>query len=123
MRIRTLDKIAGRTEEILRQRGVEDPKPIGPKALLPALEAASEESDETLQNMWASLLANAMDPDKDISLQQVFIDTLKQFEPIDALVLQEIAKDDPGELLNAVDLALALSRRESLLSVSLGQAQ
>ncbi len=38
--------------------------------------------------MWAELLANAMDPNKDTSLQRVFIETLKQFEPIDAFMLQ-----------------------------------
>jgi len=94
LRLRNLDKISRKTEEILRKRGVEDPEPIGPKALLPALEAASEESDETLQDMWAELLANAMDPNKDTSLQRVFIETLKQFEPIEALVLQKIAQSE-----------------------------
>ncbi len=87
LRIRNLDKISRKTEEILRKRGVEEPEPIGPKALLPALEAASEETDETLQDMWAELLANAMDPDHDVSLQHIFIDTLKQLEPIDVRIL------------------------------------
>ena len=90
LRIRNLDKISRKTEEILRDRGVEDPEPIGPKALLPALEAASEETDETLQDMWANLLANAMDPNKDTSLERVFSDTLNKFEPIDALMLQTV---------------------------------
>ena len=73
LRIRNLDKISRKTEDILSERGVEDPEPIGLKTLLPALEAASEETDETLQEMWAELLANAMDPNKDTSLQRVFI--------------------------------------------------
>ncbi len=118
LRIRTLDKIARKTEEILRNRGVDEPEPIGPKALLPALEAASEESNETLQDMWANLLANAMDPGKDTSLQRVFIETLKQFEPIDALVLQNLAKRHPDEVLDAEDLASALTCRETLISLS-----
>ena len=84
LRIRVMDKISRKTEEILRKRGVENPEPIGPKALLPALEAASEETDETLQDMWANLLANAMDPNKDTSLQRIFIEALGQMEPIDA---------------------------------------
>ena len=88
LRIRNLDKIARKTEEILRTRGVEDLESIGPRALLLALEAASQETDETLQDNWANLLANAMDPNKDTSLQRVFIETLREFEPIDALLLQ-----------------------------------
>lgn len=90
LRIRNVDLLARNTEEILRRRGVEDPKPIEPKALIPALEAASETSDETLQGMWANLLANAMDPNTDTSLERVFSDTLNQFEPIDALMLQTV---------------------------------
>ena len=103
MRLRNLDKISCKTEDILHKRGVEDPEPIGPKALLPALEAASEETDETLQDMWANLLANAMDPNSDTALQRVFTETLKQFEPIDALMFQRM-----GEL-SLVDEADALA--------------
>ncbi len=88
LRIRNLDRISRKTEEVLRDRGVEDPEPIGPKALLPAQEAASEETDGKLQGMWANLLANAMDPNSDTALLRVFTETLKQFEPIDALVFQ-----------------------------------
>ena len=118
LRIRNLDKISRKTEEILRERGVEDPEPIGPKALLPALEAASEEIDETLQDMWGTLLANAMDPGKDTSLQRVFIEALKEFEPIDALVFRQMAQKSPQEALEPKDLAERLSGRETLVTVS-----
>ena len=118
LHIRNLDKISRKTEEILRQRGVEEPEPIGPKALLPALEAVSEEGDETLQDMWASLLANAMDPNKDTSLEQLFIDTLGQMEPIDVLAFKTMAEKAPHEALNNKDLAERLDRRETRVAVS-----
>ncbi len=118
LRLRNLDKISRKTEEILRKRGVEDPEPIGPKALLPALEAASEESDETLQDMWAELLANSMDPNKDTSLRRVFIETLKQFEPIEALVLQKIAQSEREAGLDVLRLREALTMRETQVFVT-----
>ena len=118
LRIRNLDKIARKTEEILRDRGVEDPAPIGPKALLPALEAASEETDETLQDMWANLLANAMDPNKDTSLQHLFIDTLRQMEPIDVLIFKTMAEKAPNEALGSQDLMERLACRKTLAAVS-----
>ncbi len=122
LRIRNLDKISRKTEEILRERGVEDPVPIGPKALLPALEAASEENDETLQGWWASLLANAMDPNKDTSLQRVFFETLKQFEPIDAFVLERLSQFDPkASGYDARQITNGLKLRATLAAVSLGR--
>lgn len=118
LRIRNLDKIVRKTEETLRARGVEDPEQISPKALLQDLEAASEEADETLRDMWANLLANSMDPNKDTSLQHIFIDTLKQMEPIDALILRETAGKSPKLSVDVKDLASRLNRRETLVTVS-----
>ena len=92
LRIRNLDKISRKTEDILSERGVEDPEPIGLKALLPALEAASEETDETLQDMWANLLANAMDPSRKVSPRRVFTEKLKEFDPPDVLVFSHMGK-------------------------------
>ena len=118
LRLRNLDKISRKTEEILRERGVEDTEPIGPKALLPALGAASEEIDETLQDMWANLLANAMDPNKDTSLQRVFTEALKQFEPIDALVLDAAVRNFRDKMFGGGGTAELISKRSSLASIS-----
>lgn len=72
---------------ILKRRGVETMKPLRPSVALPAFEAASVETDETLQEMWATLLANAMDPNNEISLRLEFIETLKVLHPRDAWAL------------------------------------
>ena len=87
LRQHTLTGILRAAFEKLHARGVETAKPIRPGPGKEAFEAASLETDETLQDMWVELLANAMDPDRDVSLQRIFIDTLKQFEPIDAHIL------------------------------------
>src|ERR1035438_3080001 len=42
-----------------------DPQKIPEKIWIPAVQAVSLEDDETLQDTWASLLANAANPDVD----------------------------------------------------------
>ncbi len=109
-RIRNWHRISQKTFNKLDQRGVEQMEPLNAKVIVPLLEAASNEGDETLQDMWAELLANAMDPDCDVSLQRVFIDTLKQFEPIDArifsayLELGEYQQQTPKKLAPGIGL-------------------
>ena len=125
LRLRNLDKISRKTEEILRKRGVEEPEPIGPKALLPALEAASEESNETLQDMWAELLANAMDPNNNNILRQIFIETLKKLDLLDALVFQQLAQtlqQLQGQNYGAItpeDLVPIVNMRKTQIEMSL----
>lgn len=92
LRTRNLDRLRRKTEEILRQRGIDQPKSIDPKVAIPAFEAASMETNEELQDLWANLFANAMDPTKDVYLRHIFIETLKQFEPIDVLLLNAVVK-------------------------------
>jgi hypothetical protein len=54
------------------------------------LEAAENETQELLRELWARLIATATDPAKAQSVQRRFVDTLKKFEPLDALLLQHV---------------------------------
>jgi hypothetical protein len=47
-----------------------EPQPVEPKILLPLVQAASLESDPTLADKWAALLANAADPAKKVEIPQ-----------------------------------------------------
>ncbi len=114
----TLTGILRAVFEKLRKRGVETAKPIRPGPGKEAFEAASLETDETLQDMWATLLANAMDPNKDTSLQRIFIEALRQMEPIDALVFKTMAEKAPNEALGSEDLMERLGCRKTLAAVS-----
>ena len=118
LRQHTLTGILRAAFEKLRAREVETAKPIRPGPGKEAFEAASMETDETLQDMWAELLANAMDPNKDTSLQRIFIEALKQMEPIDALVLRTMAEKAPNEALGSQDLMERIGYRETLAAVS-----
>lgn len=64
--------------------------PLAPRIGLPMLEAAVNEDDETLQDMWAELIARSVDPCTSSDVRRCFIDTLKQVEPLDAKVLHAL---------------------------------
>ena len=127
LRQHTLTGILRVTFEKLRVRGVEKARPIRPGPGKEAFEAASIETDETLRDMWAELLANAMDPNSEFSLQHVFIEALKHFEPLDALVFRQAGEvlSKEGELpkdsfFTVESLAQHFNLRRSQLELSAG---
>lgn len=68
-----------------------EPKPIEPKLLIPMVQAASLETDNTLTEKWAALLANAADPAPRETVQPGFAEVLRQLTPIDARVFDVLA--------------------------------
>jgi hypothetical protein len=84
-----LEKVWERTKKINQDRGAE-PQTPSPKLALPILAAAANETSEDLQDLWARLLAAAMDPTRQARVRQGFIATIGQMDPIDAMVLQTI---------------------------------
>jgi Abortive infection alpha len=91
VRIRNLSKLEERTERILRERNVEA-EPVSPSLALPLFAAARDETREELQELWAHLLAAAMDPSRRSLVRRDLIDIVKQMEPLDVRVVQALAK-------------------------------
>jgi hypothetical protein len=92
-RILAQDWYARRVSQKLRERNLKDEelKAVPPNIAVALLEAAQDESRDELKEIWASLLANAMDPNRTSRVRLEFIGTLKQLNPLDALVLRELA--------------------------------
>lgn len=67
-------------------------QPVEEKILYPLLQAASLESDSTLAEQWAALLANAADPTQNIQVLPGFAEVLRQLTPTDAIILAHIYK-------------------------------
>jgi hypothetical protein len=88
---RTRRRLAERAEAKLRERGVVGPRLPSPTVLLPLLEAAERETRDELAEVWASLLATAMEPGRERHIRRAFFDTLAMLEPPDALVLAATA--------------------------------
>ena len=91
LRAKMLETVWQKTKKTLEDRGVEDRQPPSLKADLPILAAAADETNENLQDLWAKLLAAAMDPSRTRHFRQSFIETIRKMDPTDVIVLHAVA--------------------------------
>ncbi len=85
--------LATKTEERLRERGIETTVPIAPKMAIPLIENATLEDDDELHTLWANLLANAMDPSKAHEVKHIHVSILNEMEPLDVRILSQFATE------------------------------
>lgn len=116
-RIRNLDAMMRRTEAILRERDARPVDQLSPNIATELLSGAQEESRDELIELWARLLANALDP-KLNSVRRSFIAAVKAMDPLDAVVLHFVYEGRFCALTAAAVLRTALqvqrrSARES----------
>ncbi|MGA2569371.1 MAG: Abi-alpha family protein [Terracidiphilus sp.] len=89
-RAKNLVSTLRRTERILGDAGL-PANAVPTRLLLPIIEASSVENTETLQGMWAGLLATASQQTDSVSPS--FIETLKQLTPDEARHLEVICQE------------------------------
>ena len=94
-------------QQLLRDRGVKEPIEPSPSILIPLLSAAVDEDREVLKALWARLLANACDPNRKDRVRQSFIELLKKFDPLDAVVLELLGTVSGAPQPNARDYVRA----------------
>jgi hypothetical protein len=94
-RAENMAEIAAKARERLRVRGVKNAEPISLTLALPLLRAASDESRDELQALWARLLASAMDPKRARMVRREFIETIIRFAPIDAIIMKRLYNEAP----------------------------
>lgn len=81
-------RLRDRCLEIIRERKLEGHfNVVSPKLALPIIENASLEENDELQDLWANLLASALDPNFKGAIRTAYINIIKQLEPIDVHVL------------------------------------
>ena len=84
-------------DKILTRRNVKQTQPVSPSLAIPLLRGAYDESRPELQELWAALIASAMDPKRVGRVRLSFIETLRRFDPLDAMVLQK-RYEQPGDM-------------------------
>jgi hypothetical protein len=89
-RAQNLVSTVQKTERILREAGL-PANAVPTRLLLPIMEASSVENTETLQEMWAGLLATASQHTDSVSPS--FIETLKQLTPDEVRHLETICQE------------------------------
>jgi hypothetical protein len=117
-RDRRLDEIARKTKKILKDRDVAEQQELPEDIAIPILEAAQGEPRDELQELWARLLANAMDPKRSNNVRANFIDTIRQFEPVDARILFHVQSLSEGDWPMTDEIANSLKIRESTAELS-----
>ena len=98
-RVRNWVNVVKKTQRILAEAHI-SPEAVPPRLFLPILEASSIESDETLQDLWAGVLASASEESD--SLSPSFIETLKQLTPAEAKALNKYF--DPNKFKKSIRL-------------------
>jgi hypothetical protein len=100
-----------RAREILAKRDVkvvsEDARPEHIDHLL---NAAKDASDPNIKELFARLLASAVDPARKKNYRPEFADVVRQLEPLDALVLKEFARPGSNPSLWRNEIAAAVGR-------------
>lgn len=83
-------RLMQRAEQLRKEVGISQLRPLPFKVAIPLLEAAAIEDDAYLQDMWAKLLVNAANPEKEIEITRSFITILEQLTPFKARLLEMI---------------------------------
>lgn len=127
-RKRNQERLKENTKRILEGRGVSpNQDAASPVLFIAVCEAAMDEDRPELQDIWARLLAAAVDPNRANQVRSNFIAIVKQLDPLDALVLTKFspqiaqpARNTIAQLLNKspdeVEVAMVNLQRLNLVS-------
>jgi hypothetical protein len=91
LRCSNLLMIQDRVDAKLKNRALQGKTiPVPLRLAYPMLQAASLEDDEILQELWANLIANAMDPAHNEKVLPAFVELLKQLSADEGLIIASI---------------------------------
>jgi hypothetical protein len=121
-RTRRAERLRAKTEEIRRRRGTQEKVEPSPSIAIPLIQAAIDEDREELSDLWAHLLAAAMDPNRRNLVRLEFIEVVKKMDPLDVPVLtlgdRAYFGNIAGDTLNQLAKRLDVSRDQIDVSVS-----
>lgn len=86
-KIRNALRLRDKLEEVIIERGHPELSELPLRIGLPLLDAALNEDDDTIQKLWANLLASAMTENDVVSVIKPFVEVLKQLDVADAEIL------------------------------------
>lgn len=93
-RFKNMHRILSRAEEITKARDHETETlselPFGDA--IRTIEAASYEEEESVQDLWATLIANAVDPNSGVSVKKIYVDLLQSISFAEAAFLELIGE-------------------------------
>ncbi|MEX2163257.1 MAG: Abi-alpha family protein [Sulfuricaulis sp.] len=118
-RYKNLLRLQDKVEEIHRERKLQGKSiPVAPRFAIPLLQAASQEDDESIQDMWAGLIANSTDPGRRLQPKKIFTEILSSIEPIDAQILKYLSSQGWLMHRNVPNGGITLAKIQSALGNS-----
>lgn len=99
-RIRNALRLRDKLNNVINERGYTALRELPLRIGLPLLDAALNEDNDTLQNLWANLLASAMAEKNSTSITKSYVETLKQLDIIDAELLNMVFMLQPDAIIN-----------------------
>jgi hypothetical protein len=99
-RAENMARMLYKARERLAALGMNETTPAPLSLALPILQGAADEDREELVDLWARLLASAMDPATRNNVRHEFIAAVKQMDPSDATVLQHIYSEKVTNILS-----------------------
>jgi hypothetical protein len=93
-RVENICRTISKAHERLEKDGIK-PQAASLSISVPLLKAAADESRDELQDLWASLLAAAADPNRSKFFRIEFIEVIKKMDPLDTLVLVAMGEGQP----------------------------
>ncbi len=93
-RFKNLVRIMDRVEAIARDRGFtpEQMKALPFGEAVRVIEAASDEEEEEVQELWSRLIANATTPDSGVTARKVYVDLLRSLSASEAVFLDLLSR-------------------------------
>ena len=91
-RIRRGISILQKTKKLLKDNEI-NPKKVSLKFFIPLLESSSLEEEEFMQNKWAILLANAVNPDFEEEIKPSFVEILKELTSTEVKLLDKMFEE------------------------------
>jgi hypothetical protein len=94
-RVRNRATVVAKTRAHLEKLGVTDFKAIDFRSGIPLLESISDEPEDSVQDLWAAYLANALDSSQQsVVINRLIINVIKNLDPTDLPVIRRLAAED-----------------------------
>ena len=90
-RLDQLNRIHEKFETKWKARGLGQAEPLSTGVAIKVIDEASLAEDDSLQELWANLLVNGMNPEFEGSIERSYVSILAELTPCDAVVFDHIA--------------------------------
>jgi hypothetical protein len=116
--IRVRRRLKARTAELFNERKVDAPIEPSPSIIIPLLSHAQEETRDELLDLWARLLAAAMDPKRSFDYRRDYVDIVRRLEPKDTSILALLTDYNSQAIRTRPELSTQLDLRLEQIEIA-----